>query len=163
MEAIQRPGIAIEMKSANKESPMLTPEYFNNFGTGFLPGYLGIETLEVGTGRLRTRLAIAEHHLAPHRFLHAGTIVSLADTTAGYGCFANLPAGATGFTTLELKSNHFGTARYGSVECLATAVHRGETTQVWDATVTEGEAGKLISMFRCTQLILYPRKCVPES
>lgn len=163
MEAIQLPGIVIEMKLSIEESPMLTPEYFNSFGEGFLPGYLGIKTLEVGTGRLRTCLDIAEHHLAPHRFLHAGTIVSLADTTAGYGCFANLPKGATGFTTLELKSNHFGTARYGSVECLATAVHLGETTQVWDATVTESEAGKLISMFRCTQLIFYPRKRLPES
>lgn len=163
MEAIQPPGIVIDMKLSIKESPMLTPEYFNSFGAGFLPGYLGIKTLEVGTGRLRTRLDIAEHHLAPHRFLHAGTIVSLADTTAGYGCFANLPKGATGFTTLELKSNHFGTARYGSVECLATAVHLGETTQVWDATVTESGAGKLISNFRCTQLVFYPRRRLPES
>ncbi|MFA4987738.1 MAG: PaaI family thioesterase [Candidatus Brocadiia bacterium] len=150
------------MKLSVKEKPMLTPEYFNCLGAEFLPGYLGIRTLEVGSGRLRTSLDIGEHHLAPHRFLHAGTIVSLADTTAGYGCFANLPEGATGFTTLELKSNHFGTARYGSVECLATAVHLGETTQVWDAAVTECEAGKLISTFRCTQLIFYPRKRLPE-
>lgn len=142
---------------------MLTPEYFDNFGAQFLPGYLGIKTLEVGAGRLRARLDIAEHHLAPHRFLHAGTIVSLADTAAGYGCLANLPEGATGFTTLELKSNHFGTARYGSVECVATAVHLGQSTQVWDATVTQSETGKIISMFRCTQLILYPRKPLSQS
>lgn len=142
---------------------MLTAEYFDALGAGFLPGYLGIQTLEVGAGRLRACLTIAEHHLAPHHFLHAGTIVSLADTTAGYGCLANLPHGATGFTTLELKSNHFGTSRFGSVECLATAVHLGETTQVWDASVTDSGTGKRISMFRCTQLILYPRNRPPES
>jgi len=33
-------------------------------------------------------------------------------------------------------------------------VHLGRSTQVWDATVTNGE-GKLIAMFRCTQMILY--------
>ncbi len=84
--------------------------------------------------------------------------MTLADTTAGYGCLASLPPGATGFTTIELKSNHIGTAREGIVECVATVVHAGSTTQVWDAVVTSRDTGKAIALFRCTQIILYPRK-----
>jgi uncharacterized protein (TIGR00369 family) len=83
--------------------------------------------------------------------------VTLADTTAGYGCIANLPDGATGFTTVELKSNFLGTARDGTLECTATAVHVGKTTQVWDAVVTHKETGKTMALFRCTQMLLYPK------
>jgi uncharacterized protein (TIGR00369 family) len=95
--------------------------------------------------------------MAPNGFLHAGSVVTLADTSAGYGCISNLPAGANGFTTIELKSNHLGTARDGTIECSATAVHLGKTTQVWDAVVTHRETGKTIALFRCTQMVLYPR------
>jgi uncharacterized protein (TIGR00369 family) len=70
---------------------------------------------------------------------------------------ANLPEGASSFTTIELKSNHLGTAREGVVECVATAAHLGRTTQVWDAVVTDKANGKTIALFRCTQMILYPK------
>jgi uncharacterized protein (TIGR00369 family) len=89
--------------------------------------------------------------------MHAGSIVTLADTCAGYGCRVNLPAGATGFTTIEIKSNFLSTARDGTVECTAVPAHRGRTTQVWDATVTHRETGKTLALFRCTQLLLYPK------
>jgi uncharacterized protein (TIGR00369 family) len=95
--------------------------------------------------------------MAPNGYLHAGSVVSLADTAAGYGCVANLPPGATGFTTIELKSNHLGTARDGTIECVATAVHVGMTTHVWDAVVTHRETGKTLALFRCTQMVLYPK------
>ena len=95
--------------------------------------------------------------MAPNGFLHAGTVVTLADTTAGYGCIVNLPAEASGFTTVELKSNHVGTALDGTIESVARPVHIGRTTQVWDATVTHRETGRTIALFRCTQLVLYPR------
>lgn len=95
--------------------------------------------------------------MAPNGYLHAGAVVTLADTSAGYGCLASLPEGAIGFTTIELKSNHVGTARSGTIESVATAVHLGKTTQVWDAVVTHKESGKTIAHFRCTQMILYPK------
>jgi uncharacterized protein (TIGR00369 family) len=81
----------------------------------------------------------------------------MADTSAGYGCAANLPEGASGFTTVELKSNHLGTAREGRVLCVARAVHLGRTTQVWDAVVTSQASGKTMALFRCTQMVLYAK------
>src|SRR5205823_11228424 len=119
--------------------------------------HLGIVITEVGVGRVRAELAIHPFLMAPNGFLHAGSVITLADTASGYGCAANLPEGASGFTTIELKSNHLGTAREGIVECIAMAVHMGSTTQVWDALVTRHDDRKVIAMFRCTQMILYPR------
>jgi len=136
---------------------MITAEQFNARGTEYLPGLLGIVITHVDQSELRAELQVKKSLLAPNGYLHAGTIVTLADTCAGYACVVNLPAGATGFTTIELKSNHFGTALDGTLKCSAKAVHLGRTTQVWDSAVTHGESGKTLALFRCTQMILYAK------
>lgn len=136
---------------------MLTPEHFNSRHVEYLPGLLGIVIHYVGPSEVRAELAVKKSLMAPNEFLHAGTVITFADTCAGYGCRANLPEGATGFTTIETKSNHLGTARSGTLECVAKAVHLGKMTQVWDASVTHRETGKIIAMFRCTQMVLYPK------
>ena len=111
----------------------------------------------VGELALHAELTVQPTHLAPNGYLHAGTVVTLADTACGYACIANLPEGASSFTTIELKSNFLGTAREGVIECEAKAVHAGRTTQVWDALVKHRDTGKLIATFRCTQMILWPK------
>ena len=136
---------------------MLTPESFNGIGAGKLPGHLGIVITRVSESEVGAELTVNECHLAPNGFLHAGTVVTLADTCAGYGCIANLPPGASGFTTIELKSNFFGTCRGGAIACEATRVHGGRSTQVWDAAVKDESNGRMIALFRCTQMILYPK------
>ena len=132
-------------------------EELNERGLGTLPGLIGVEILEAEQGRLTSRLELREELLAPNGYLHAATIIALADTSCGYGCFVNLPDGAEGFTTVELKSNFLGTKREGVIECEAMLVHGGRATQVWDATVTDEESSKKLALFRCTQMILYPR------
>lgn len=125
-----------------------------------MPGLIGVEILAAEEGRISSRIKLREELLAPNGYLHAATVVTLADTSCGYGCFITLPEGAEGFTTIELKSNFLGTARKGAIECEAKLSHGGRTTQVWDATVTEAGSeagGKTIALFRCTQMILYPR------
>ncbi len=105
---------------------------------------------------MRARLTLEEKHMAPNGFLHAGTVVGLADSTAGYGCILNLPEGGIGFTTSELKTNFLRSAQTGTIGCEARLVHGGRTTQLWDATVTDPD-GQAMALFRCTQLILRPR------
>lgn len=129
----------------------------NRRGEGRLPGHLGIVVDSVAPAEVRMHLPLVPHLLAPNGFLHAGALVTLADTAAGYGCVANLPDGANGFTTIELKSNHLATAVEGHVDCIARPAHVGRTTQVWDATVTHRESGRTLVLFRCTQMVLYPK------
>lgn len=83
--------------------------------------------------------------------------MALADTTCGYATLAHLPEGAASFTTIELKSNHLGTVREGVILCAAHAQHLGRTTQVWDAVVTDAASGRSLALFRCTQMILWPK------
>ena len=136
----------------------LTPQGFNSVGARKLPGHLGIVITEVSAARVSGELPVVESVMAPNGYLHAGTVVTLADTVSGYGCIASLPADATGFTTIELKSNHLGTALDGTIVAVATPVHRGKTTQVWDAVVTHKESGRPLAVFRCTQMILYAKQ-----
>jgi 1,4-dihydroxy-2-naphthoyl-CoA hydrolase len=136
---------------------MTTLDQLNARGQGYLPGLLGIQFTSLEPGQLTSRLDVRPELLAPNGYLHAAVIIALADTTCGYGTFSDLPGGARNFTTIELKSNFLGTARQGGIACTATRFHNGRTTQVWDAVVTNETDGKKIALFRCTQLILYPR------
>src|SRR6185295_8384120 len=116
--------------------PEMTPEIFNGRGAGHLPGLVGLQILKLTPAGLESRLEVRKEVMAPNGFLHAATVIALADTSCGYACVANLPQGASGFTTLELKANFLGTTREGAIYCRATPAHLGRTTQVWDAEVT---------------------------
>jgi len=134
----------------------------NRRGADRLPGMFGIEFVDVSPDRLESRLMIRPELLAPNGFLHAATIVALADTTCGYATAISLPDGAENFTTIELKTNMVSTAREGTIYCVATPVHRGRSTQVWDAEVNAASENVTdrqhkLAVFRCTQMILWPR------
>ena len=138
-------------------SSELTAELFNGRSAGHLPGLTGVEILSVSEKEVRSRMAVRREVMAPNGFLHAASVIALADTSCGYGCVAHLPPGASGFTTIELKSNFVGTAREGTILCRAVPVHLGRTTQLWDAEVTIEAGGTRIALFRCTQMVLWPK------
>ena len=136
---------------------LLTAEEWNRAGAEHLPGYLGVTMVKVEPQEVIARVAVRKALMAPNGYLHAGTVVTLADTCCGYGTVRSLPEGASGFTTIELKSNFFGSVRGGAIVCVAKPLHQGRTTQVWDATVTPEGADKPIAQFRCTQMVLWPK------
>ena len=137
--------------------PGFTADQFRHRGDRFLPGLLGIEIVSVEENAIAMELPVREAVLAPNGFLHAAAIIALADTAAGYGCIAHLPDGAINFTTIELKSNFLGTAKSGTIACVAKPAHLGRNTQVWDAVVTHRDTGRTIALFRCTQMVLWPK------
>jgi uncharacterized protein (TIGR00369 family) len=138
--------------------PEVTLELLNQRGHGRLPGLMGFRVMALEQGLLVAELDIRPELLAPNGFLHAATVVALADTACGFGCIAHLPKDAENFTTIELKTNFLGTAREGTIACVARPTHLGNATQVWDATVTRHADGRTIALFRCTQMVLWPKK-----
>ena len=131
----------------------LTLAQLNEAGSRLFPGHLGIEVDTIAGETVQARMPLDDRHRAPNGFLHAAAVIGLADTACGYGCIFNLPEGATGFTTMELKANFIRSAQEGTITCEARLVHGGRTTQLWDATVN-GPAGRPMALFRCTQLVL---------
>lgn len=138
------------------ENPQTLGEW-NSFGAEYLPGLLGIEFTKVEMAEVMARMVLRKALWAPNGFLHAGAIVTLADTCCGYGTIRNLPQGATGFTTVELKSNFISSARDGALLCTARPLHCGRSTQLWDAAVSHEASARPIAHFRCTQIILWPK------
>lgn len=130
---------------------------FDRAAATTLPGLLGLEWLEARRGYVRGRMAIKPHHMAPNGFLHAASVIALADSACGRGAFAARPDGATGFTTIELKTNFLGTAVDGALTVDARLLHGGKLTQVWDAEVRKEGTDKVLALFRCTQMMLYPK------
>ncbi len=138
--------------------PGITVEIMNERGRGRLPGLVGLRVMALEQGLLVAELDIQPQLLAPNGYLHAASVIALADTACGYGCIAHLPADADNFTTVELKANFTGTAREGTISCVARLAHFGNTTQIWDATVTRHDDGRTIALFRCTQMVLWPKE-----
>lgn len=130
----------------------------NARGTGRLPGWFGLKVVRIDERELAMQLQIQPQMLAPNGFLHAATVIALADTACGFATIAHLPDGAESFTTVELKCNFLGTATEGTLEAVASGAHLGRTTQVWDAEVRELAAGRTLALFRCTQMVLWPKR-----
>jgi uncharacterized protein (TIGR00369 family) len=135
----------------------MTLDKLNSRSGDNLPGWFSMKVVDLREGSVTMEYRIRPQFLAPNGFLHAASVIALADTAAGYATIAHLPDGATNFTTIELKANFIGTATEGSLRSVVTAVHQGRTTQVWDAVVMHVESAKTIALFRCTQMILWPR------
>ena len=153
MSETSRPG---DDRTPREVRAPRTTDGWTTSSQGYLPGLLGIEFRDVARGRVTSRLALRSEHMAPNGYLHAATVVALADTSCGHGTVASLPDGARGFTTIEIKTNFLGTVREGAIACEATLVHAGRTTQVWDARVSDESTARVIALFRCTQILLYP-------
>ena len=138
-----RPGVTLELANARSK--------------GRLPELMGFRVVHIEDGRIDAELDIRPEIIAPNGYLHAATVVALADTACGYGCLMHLPDNLAAFTTIELKSNFIGTAREGTIATIARPVHQGSTTQVWDAVVRRKSDDRTIALFRCTQMLLPPR------
>jgi 1,4-dihydroxy-2-naphthoyl-CoA hydrolase len=122
-------------------------------GNDLFPGLVGVQVDSVADGVVRARLELRQELMAPNGYLHAGTVVTLADTACGYGCILSLPEDGIGFTTIELKTNFVRSVQQGEIACEARLLHGGRTTQIWDATVSAPDE-RPMAYFRCTQLVL---------
>jgi uncharacterized protein (TIGR00369 family) len=133
-------------------NPEITAEAIAEISKGTLPHDLGVEPLEVADGVARGRLVVQSRHLHPFGFAHGGAWVTLADTVAAWATMRHLPPN-TGFSTVELKTNVFAGAREGDeLIAIATPLHTGRRTQVWEVRITRDE--QLMALFVCTQMVL---------
>jgi 1,4-dihydroxy-2-naphthoyl-CoA hydrolase len=149
------------MENHPERAPRLRPEItidiLHQVMKGYLPELVGMQITALKEGVVSGRLSVHKALMAPNGYLHAATIVALADTCCGMGTVAHLPEGASLFTTVELKCNFLGTVREGGITCDAELVQSGRHIQVWDAAVKAEENGQKLCLFRCTQMILWPK------
>ena len=129
--------------------------YLNDVASKKHPGLVGVEILTCEPELVTGRLPVTDTLVAGTGFLWAPIVITLADWLCACGIGAHLSPG-TSFTTLEIKTNFLGTVRAGgAIFGKARPVHLGRTTQVWDVEVSDESNGKVIALFRCTQMVLY--------
>ncbi len=133
----------------------MTKEQLNLISKGCFPEVLGIKVTAINGASIHAEMPIQPAFLAPNTYLHAGSIVTFADTIAGYSTMLNLPKNAKSFTTIELKSNFLRTLKEGVLECESEPEHLGRTTQIWRIQVLDKATKKVLAIFSCTQMILY--------
>jgi 1,4-dihydroxy-2-naphthoyl-CoA hydrolase len=114
----------------------------------------GVTFLEAEKDRVVARMLVRPDLCTLHHIIHGGAIMAFADSVGAAATVINLAEDAKGTTTLESKTNFIGGAREGTtVIAIATPVHRGRRTQVWQTRV-ETEDGKLVAMVIQTQMVL---------
>lgn len=139
------------------EDPKERAQRMTEFFGPLAPGLHGMVCDHAAPDEVRGHIDVTDSLIAGTGFLFAPAIISLADTLCAIGCGANIPEGA-GFTTVELKANFLGSAKSGElVTGVATPLHLGRTTHVWDVDVRNETADRTIAAFRCTQMVLHPR------
>ncbi|MGJ4928329.1 PaaI family thioesterase [Bradyrhizobium sp. HKCCYLS2038] len=114
----------------------------------------GVTFTEASSERVVARMLVRPDLCTLHHTIHGGAVMALADSVGAAATVINLPEDAKGTTTVESKTNFIGGAKEGTiVTAIATPVHRGRRTQVWQTRV-ETEDGRLVAMVTQTQLVL---------
>ncbi|KPV42107.1 hotdog fold thioesterase [Alicyclobacillus ferrooxydans] len=114
---------------------------------------LGIETKELTKDRVVMTMPVADATRQPYGILHGGASVALAETAASIGSWINCDQERQIAVGLEINANHIRPKAEGIVTAVATPVHRGRTTMVWDIRITD-EQDKLVCISRCTVAIV---------
>ncbi len=141
-----------------EQTPEERVRWLNEFASKKHPGMVGVEILSCEPHEVTGRLDVGEELVAGTGFLWAPVIITLADWLCAAGTPSNMKEGAESFTTIELKTNFLGSVRAGgAIFGRARPVHVGRTTQVWDVEVSDEATERTIALFRCTQMILFPR------
>jgi uncharacterized protein (TIGR00369 family) len=119
---------------------------------GGVAGLLDIDLVETGPERVTATMPVTPKHHQPFGVLHGGVSVLLAETVASVGAYLAAPDGHTA-VGMEVNANHVRSVRTGRLAAVATPLHTGSTTHVWEAKIRhEGE--KLVCVSRCTLAIV---------
>src|SRR5690349_8646746 len=114
---------------------------------------LGIEITLATAERVEARMPVDRRTHQPFGLLHGGASVALAETVASVGGYMNVDPAREHVVGIEINANHMRAKRDGEVRALATPIHVGRRTQVWDVRVTD-EAGRLVCVSRCTLAVV---------
>ncbi len=109
---------------------------------------LDMRVVESNPDRVVITMPVTAGHLQPRGYLHGGASVALAETAASYGASLNAADGMNVFGQ-EINANHIRSVRDGVLTAIATPIHVGRTSQVWQ-TMIRDERDRLICVSRCT-------------
>lgn len=122
-------------------------------GADCMPGFLGMEFVEVSNETITVRMPVDERTRQPYGRLHGGASVALAETAGSVA--ASMTVDRTQFATvgMEINANHIRPAYEGFVYATASPINIGRTTQIWSIRIVD-DAGKLVCISRITMAVI---------
>jgi 1,4-dihydroxy-2-naphthoyl-CoA hydrolase len=109
----------------------------------------GLEFLEVSPDEVRARVVVEEHHKQPMGLVHGGVYAAIAETTASVGTWLAVKDDGMAAMGMNNNTTFLRPITEGTVHAVATPLHRGRTTWVWDVEITNDE-GKKVALSRMT-------------
>lgn len=116
-------------------------------------GALGIEIIELSAERAVATMPVHAATHQPFGLLHGGASVALAETIASVATWNLVDQENELAVGLEINANHLRGKKDGIVTAIATPLHKGRTTMVWDIKIVDEEEN-LICISRCTMAIV---------
>lgn len=123
------------------------------FSPGTMAEHLGMEWMELGEDYIKIRMPVDNRTKQPYGLLHGGASCALAETVGSVAAHLVIDASKYACVGLEINANHVRSARQGFVTGIATALHLGATTHVWDIKIYD-EVNRLICISRLTLAVL---------
>jgi 1,4-dihydroxy-2-naphthoyl-CoA hydrolase len=118
-----------------------------------LIAHLGIEITEATRERVVATMPVEPRVHQPFGLLHGGASVALAETVASTGGWMQVDQEKERVVGIEINANHLRAKKDGLLTAVATPIHVGKRTQVWEVRITD-EAGKLVCISRCTLAVV---------
>ena len=129
---------------------------FAELGKGTMGEHIGIRFSELGHSYLKATMPVDHRTIQPYGLLHGGASVTLAETLGSVGSALVIDTNQFICVGQEINANHIRSARSGLVTGIATPIHLGASSHVWEIKIYD-EAEKLICVSRLTVAILKKR------
>jgi 1,4-dihydroxy-2-naphthoyl-CoA hydrolase len=135
----------------------LSIEDLRPLGKNTMAEHLGMEWTEVGANFLKARMPVDHRTQQPYGLLHGGASVSLAETIGSVGAAMVVDQNLFYCVGLEINANHIRSARQGWVTGVASPLHVGASTHVWEIKIYD-QRDKLVCVSRITVAVLKKEK-----
>lgn len=139
----------MDVKRISVDTPL---ELINESFKGTLMESLGIVFTKAEAGRVEATMPVDHRTIQPFGILHGGATIALAETIAGHGSMILIDSATKEVRGMQLSTSHISGAREGEVKGVATIIHQGGSTHLWNVDVFQGE--RLISTIRVTNMII---------
>jgi 1,4-dihydroxy-2-naphthoyl-CoA hydrolase len=127
--------------------------HINATRSGSVWEMLDISLVSADKDKVVATMPIGPQHRQQVGYLHGGVSVVLAESVASLGTVLNIDASRQMAFGLEINANHLRPKRDGQLTAVATPLHKGRTTHVWDIKISD-EHGKLVCISRCTVAVV---------
>jgi 1,4-dihydroxy-2-naphthoyl-CoA hydrolase len=110
-------------------------DFLNEWGENTMVSHLGIRFTEIGEDYLTATMPVTDKTKQPLGLLHGGANVALAETLGSVAATLTVDREKQYCVGLEINANHLKPVREGSVKGIATPIHLGRSTQVWEIRI----------------------------